>query len=89
MAKHRQFRRIVSGMRQIRTFVVTIVVEESASDQWHGQVTEPSDSIGWRETFVNADELSEAIKRRLITESSMSALGKSMQRVVDEPCREE
>jgi hypothetical protein len=57
-------------MRQIRTFVVTIVVEEAAPDQWHGQITEPSDSLGWRETFVNADELSEALKRRLISTSS-------------------
>ena len=54
-------------MRQIRTFVVKIVVEEDTPDQWHGQITEPSDSLGWRETFVNADELSEAIKRRLIS----------------------
>ena len=57
-------------MRQIRTFVVTIVVEEETPDQWHGQITEPSDSLGWRETFVNADELNEAIKRRLIGQSS-------------------
>ena len=57
-------------MRQIRTFVVTIVVEEAAPDQWHGQITEPGDSLGWRVTFANADELSEAIKRRLIAESS-------------------
>ena len=76
-------------MRQIRTFVVTIVGEEETPDQWHGQITEPSDSLGWRVIVANADELSEAIQRRLITESSMSALGKSMQRVVDEPCREE
>ena len=58
-------------MRQIRTFVVTIVVEEAAPDQWHGQITEPGDSLGWRVTFANADELSEAIKRRLIAESSI------------------
>ena len=71
MEKHRQFCRIVSGMRQVRTFVVTIVVEKETPDQWHGQITEPSDSPGWRVTVATADELSEAIKRRLIAESSI------------------
>ena len=64
-------------MRQIRTFVVTIVVEEETPDQWHGQITEPSDSLGWHVTFASADELSEAIKQRLIVKSS------SHQRCVD------
>jgi len=54
-------------MRQIRTFVVKIVVEEHMPDEWHGQITEPGDSIGWRVIVANADELSEAIKRRLIS----------------------
>jgi len=57
-------------MRQIRTFVVKIVMEEDTPDQWHGQITEPSDSLGWRVTFVNADELGETLKRRLIVKSS-------------------
>ena len=55
-------------MRQIRTFVVTIVVEETAPDQWHGQITEPGDSIGWRETFSTTDELNKALKCRLISQ---------------------
>ena len=55
-------------MRQIRTFVVTIVVEEETPEQWHGQMTEPIDSPGWRVTFASADELNEAIKRRLISQ---------------------
>jgi len=58
-------------MRQIRTFVVKIVVEEAAPDQWHGQITEPSDSPGWHVTFASADELGEVIKRRLIVKSSI------------------
>jgi hypothetical protein len=58
-------------MRQIRTFVVKIVVEEAAPDQWHGQITEPGDSLGWRITVANADELGEVIKRRLIARSSI------------------
>ena len=49
-------------MRQIRTFVVKIVVEEAAPDQWHGQITEPGDSPGWRVTVANAGELDEVIK---------------------------
>ena len=58
-------------MRQIRTFVVTIVVEEETPDQWHGQITEPGDSPGWRVTFASADELNEAIKQRLSVKSSI------------------
>ena len=58
-------------MRQIRTFVVKIVVEEYMPDEWHGQITEPGDSIGWRVIVANADELSEAIQRRLIVKSSI------------------
>ena len=58
-------------MRQIRTFVVKIVVEEAAPEQWHGQITEPSGSLGWHVTFANADELGEALKRRLSVESSI------------------
>ena len=57
-------------MRQIRTFVVKIVVEEDTPDQWHGQITEPSDSLGWRVIVANADELSGAIQRRLSVKSS-------------------
>ena len=57
-------------MRQIRTFVVKIVVEEETPDQWHGQITEPSDSPGWHVTFASAGELNEALKRRLIVKSS-------------------
>ena len=57
-------------MRQIRTFIVKVVVEEDMPDQWHGQITEPIDSPGWHETFATADELSEAIKRRLISKSA-------------------
>jgi len=66
-------------MRQIRTFVVKIVVEEETPDQWHGQITEPSDSLGWHVTFANADELSETLKRRLSVKSS------SQQRCDDSP----
>ena len=57
-------------MRQIRTFVVKIVVEEHMPDEWHGQITEPGDSLGWHVIVANADELNEAIKRRLIARSS-------------------
>ena len=68
-------------MRQIRTLVVTIVVEEAAPDQWHGQITEPGDSLGWRVIVANADELSEAIQRRLSVTSSIQQRRGDLSRV--------
>jgi hypothetical protein len=52
-------------MRQIRTFVVKIIVDEATPDQWHGQITEPSDPLEWRMTFSGAAELCAVVQHRI------------------------
>ncbi len=52
-------------MRQIRTFVVKIIVDEVVPERWHGQITEPSDPLEWRVTFASVAELCAVVQHRI------------------------